>query len=233
MGAFHFVAVNQHNKSIEEGEGKPIKPIIGITLNVCKNHLDRSHRDDGHQIVLIAKNKRLSQPCKTDIHCPHQRVLLRASRRSRYNSQLQDDLMVLTGIFMGGALEVLNVGAQQAEESYFGGKGILDPICISSLCVTIRRMRHESIRPWLKWRKHNVKIIATNSCYYLKKEEANAHDILLCVKEGEKQSTPIGRGQVIARTSNQEYYFKSPQQMSELFSDLPEAIHNIKKSSKK
>ena len=29
MGAFHFVkAVNQHNKSIEEGEGKPIKPII-------------------------------------------------------------------------------------------------------------------------------------------------------------------------------------------------------------
>jgi len=59
MGAFHFVkAVNQHNKSLEEGEGKPIKPIIGITLNVCKNHLDRSHRDDGHQIVLIAKNKK-------------------------------------------------------------------------------------------------------------------------------------------------------------------------------
>ena len=58
MGAFHFVkAVNQHNQSLEEGTGNPIKPIIGITLNVCANHLDRSHRDDGYQIVLIAKNK--------------------------------------------------------------------------------------------------------------------------------------------------------------------------------
>ena len=89
-------------------------------------------------------------------------------------------------------------------------------------------MRHESIRPWLKWRKRHVKIIATNSCYYLKKEEANAHDILLCVKEGEKQSTPIGRGRGYRHgLPNQEYYFKSPQLMSELFSDIPEAIHNI------
>ena len=57
MGAFHFVkAVNKHNKSLEGGMGNPIKPIIGITLNVCANHLDRSYRDDGFQIVLIAKN---------------------------------------------------------------------------------------------------------------------------------------------------------------------------------
>ena len=62
----------------------------------------------------------------------------------------------------------------------------------------------------------------------LKKEEANAHDILLCVKDGEKQSTPIGRGRGYRYgLPNQEYYFKSPQEMTQLFSDIPEAIHNI------
>ncbi len=43
-------------------------------------------------------------------------------------------------------------------------------------------------------KKHNVKLIATNNTYYVDKEDANAHDILLCVKDGEKQATPIGRG---------------------------------------
>jgi DNA polymerase-3 subunit alpha len=42
--------------------------------------------------------------------------------------------------------------------------------------------------------KHEVKLIASNNTYYLNKEDANAHDILLCVKDGEKQATPIGRG---------------------------------------
>ena len=43
-------------------------------------------------------------------------------------------------------------------------------------------------------KKHNIKIVASNSTKYIKKEDANAHDILLCVKDGEKQSTPIGKG---------------------------------------
>jgi DNA polymerase-3 subunit alpha len=42
-------------------------------------------------------------------------------------------------------------------------------------------------------KKHEVKLIASNNTYYLNKEDANAHDILLCVK-WRKQATPIGRG---------------------------------------
>src|SRR5699024_7125802 len=58
-------------------------------------------------------------------------------------------------------------------------------------------------------------------------EDANAHDILLCVKDGEKQSTPIGRGRGYRYgLPNQEYYFKSPEEMKTLFKDLPQAIIN-------
>jgi len=77
-------------------------------------------------------------------------------------------------------------------------------------------------------KKHDVKIIASNNTYYIEKEDANAHDILLCVKDGEKQATPIGRGRGYRYgLPNQEYYFKSQSEMKSIFKDLPEAISNI------
>ncbi|MFP5471899.1 MAG: DNA polymerase III subunit alpha, partial [Bacteroidia bacterium] len=75
--------------------------------------------------------------------------------------------------------------------------------------------------------KYGVKIIASNNTYYIDKADAQAHDILLCVKDGEKKSTPIGKGRGFRYGfPNSEFYFKSPQEMKELFNDLPEAIAN-------
>ena len=51
------------------------------------------------------------------------------------------------------------------------------------------------------------------------------------VKEGEKQATPIGRGRGFRYGfPNQEYYFKSQEEMKRLFQDLPDAILNIELS---
>ena len=50
----------------------------------------------------------------------------------------------------------------------------------------------------------------------------------MCVKDGEKQATPIGKGRGYRYgLPNDEYYFKSSQEMKTLFADLPEAIINI------
>ena len=62
----------------------------------------------------------------------------------------------------------------------------------------------------------------------MNKEDANAHDILLCVKEGEKQATPKGKGRGYRYgLPNDEYYFKTSDEMKALFADIPEAISNI------
>ena len=54
MASFHFVsAVLNHNKSA----ATPIKPIIGCEFNVCENHTNKSQKDNGYQVVLLAKNK--------------------------------------------------------------------------------------------------------------------------------------------------------------------------------
>ena len=83
-------------------------------------------------------------------------------------------------------------------------------------------------------KKHGVKLVACNNTYYINKEDANAHDILLCVKDGEKQATPIGRGRGYRYgLPNQEYYFKSQDEMKLLFKDLPEAIATISEITEK
>ena len=70
-------------------------------------------------------------------------------------------------------------------------------------------------------KKHQIKTIATNNTYYINQEEANAHDILLCLKDGEKQNTPIGKGRGFRYgLNNKDYYFKTSDEMKALFSDF-------------
>lgn len=85
-------------------------------------------------------------------------------------------------------------------------------------------------------KKYKVPIIASNDSHYLDREDANAHDILLCLNTGEKQSTPAAKDFAdddAARTKNtrfafynDEFYFKKTDEMLELFEDIPEAIAN-------
>ena len=84
-------------------------------------------------------------------------------------------------------------------------------------------------------RKYNVKIIASNDSHYVDQEDWNAHDILLCINTGDKQSTPkskdfddekgIPKGSRFA-FFNDQFYFKNTNEMMSLFNDLPEALDN-------
>ena len=84
-------------------------------------------------------------------------------------------------------------------------------------------------------KKFKVPVIATNDSHYINEDDANAHDILLCINTGEKQATPgfddfvNDELQIKNRRfkfPNNEFYFKTQDQMKALFSDLPESIDN-------
>lgn len=84
-------------------------------------------------------------------------------------------------------------------------------------------------------KKYNVKIIASNDSHYVDQQDSNAHDILLCINTGEKQSTPSMKEFADDDAStkgrrfafyNDQFYFKKTEEMQHLFSDLPEAIDN-------
>ena len=142
----------------------------------------------------------------------------------------KEDLIVLTGNLYGEVpSKILNVGERQAEEALLWWKDKFG----ADLYVEFMRHNQEDenrVNPVLisLAKKHAVKLVATNNTYYINQEDANAHDILLCVKDGEKQATPIGRGRGYRYgLPNQEYYFKSSQEMKSIFKDVPEAIVNI------
>lgn len=80
-------------------------------------------------------------------------------------------------------------------------------------------------------RKYDVKIIATNDSHYVEQDDANAHDILLCINTGEFQSTPKATEEEGGKGfrfgfPNDEFYFKSTDEMAALFKDIPEALDN-------
>ena len=228
MAAFHFVStVLNHNK----GSENQLKPIVGVELNVCENHLDKTQKDNGYQVVLLAKNKngyhnlaKMSSIAFVDGFYYVPRV------DKKIIKKYKDDVIVLTGNLYGEVpSKILNVGENQAEEALLWWKNEFQDD------LYIELMRHnqqdENIvnETLLKFsKKHNIKVVATNNTFYLNKEDANAHDILLCVKDGEKQATPKGKGRGYRYgLPNEEYYFKSTDEMKQLFSDLPEAISNI------
>jgi DNA polymerase-3 subunit alpha len=66
-----------------------------------------------------------------------------------------------------------------------------------------------------------IPLVATNDCHYLRRKDAEAHEILLCIQTGKTIEDP-GR----MRFQTDEFYFKSPEEMEEQFRYCPEALEN-------
>jgi len=70
-------------------------------------------------------------------------------------------------------------------------------------------------------RRLGLPLVATNDCHYLKQENAEAHEVLLCIQTG-KTIEDSDR----MRFGTDQFYFRSPDEMKRLFSYCPEAIEN-------
>jgi len=228
MGAFHFVnQIFNHNKKSE----KPITPIVGCEFQVCENHRDKSFKDLGYQIVFLAKNKKGYHNLAKMASLAYTDGFYYVPRIDRkIVEQFKEDLIVLSGNLYGEIPgKLLNMGENQAEEALIWWK---DQFGDDFYLELMRHGQEDEDRVNASLiqlaHKHGVKLVATNNTYYVNKEDAHAHDILLCVKDGEKLSTPKGRGRGYRfGLPNEEYYFKSADEMKALFADIPEAILNI------
>ncbi|HYA32030.1 MAG TPA: DNA polymerase III subunit alpha [Thermodesulfovibrionales bacterium] len=68
-------------------------------------------------------------------------------------------------------------------------------------------------------RELHIGVVATNDCHYLRKEDARAHDILLCIQTG-KTVSDVNR----MRFESQEFYVKTADEMKRAFAEIPEAV---------
>ncbi|MBT8218240.1 MAG: DNA polymerase III subunit alpha [Bacteroidia bacterium] len=235
FGAFKFVA---------EAKKRKIKPIIGCEFYIVEDRHKKSFKksagesDKRYHQLLLAKNEQgyrnLSKLCSLGF------IEGLYSKWPRIDKELllqYHEGIIATSCCLGAMVPsfIVQKGEEAAEKELkwwldvFGEDYYIELQRHQIPKIDDSNMSQEDVNQVLiKFaRKHGVKVIATNDSHYVDRDDANAHDILLCVNQGELQTTPIGRGRGYRfgfPVDNTEFFFKTKQEMSSLFSDIPEAL---------
>ena len=251
MGAFKFVrAVHTANSAklaeIEKLKKEkpdtqipnyePLIPIVGCEVYVSENYTQtkftKDNPDRRFTQLLIAKNKsgykNLSKISSIGYQIGYYAGYPRVGKE--VIAEHKENLIALTGSLSGEIPNlILNVGEKQAEEAFAWWHNLFgDDFYVELIRHGLPEEEHVN-QVLIKFAKeYGVKILAQNDTFYIKQTDSEAHDILLCVRDGEKKDTPIGRGRGTRfGFPNNEFYFKSQDQMRSIFHDIPEAIENL------
>lgn len=226
FGVFEFVS--QANK-------KNIKPIIGCEFYIVENRhqkqFTQNQKDKRFHQLLLAKDeegyRNLTKLCSLGF------VEGMYSKWPRIDKELilkYHKGLIATTCCIGAEVpqSILHEDPAEAEKKF---KWWLD---LFGEDYYIELQRHaldeqEKINQVLMGyaKKYQVKMIATNDSHYIDQEDATAHDILLCINTGDVRSTPKGDGKGYRfGFPNDQFYFKTPDEMAKTFQDVPEAIEN-------
>ena len=241
FGAFKFVAEASKHNTKEHPD--TIKPIVGCEFYVVENrHKQQFTKDDRDQRfhqLLLAKNaegyKNLVKLCSLGyiegLYGKYPRI--DKELVLKYHKGL-----IATTCCLGALVPrtILRKGEAEGEKEF---KWWLD-LFGEDYYIELQRHdipeQHKVNEVLLRWAvKYGVKVIASNDSHYTDRDDYNAHDILLCINTGEKQATPtmkefsdddaFTKGKRFA-FYNDQFYFKTTDEMSALFADVPEAIDN-------
>ena len=211
-----------------------IKPIIGCEVYVApRSRFQKEPNIDNryNHLILLAKNidgyKNLSKLVSigfTEGYYYKPRIDLEVLEKYHEN------LICLSGCLAGSISQaILNGNMDKAEEianwyknifaeDYYleiQNNGIHEQVLVNSKIVQLAR-------------KLNIPLAATNDAHYLKKEDAYNHEVLLCIQTGKKINDTDRM-----RFETDELYVKSPDEMAEYFSGVPDAIENTVKIAEK
>ena len=241
FGAFEFVKEAYKHKN-DDGSLK-VKPIVGcefyITTDRTRKNFSKEEKDPRHHQILLAKNdigyKNLVKLTSLGY------IEGMYSKYPRIDKQLihkHHEGLIATTCCLGALVPqtILKKGEAEGENEFKWWLNIFQEDYYIELQRHGMAEQDKVNAVLVKFaKKYNVKIIASNDSHYVEQEDFNAHDILLCINTGEKQSTPSSRDftddDVSAKNKrfafpNDQFFFKTGKQMSEVFHDLPEAIDN-------
>ncbi len=250
FGVFDFVAEAWKKKKVvgKTPEGKDIeepevKPIVGCEFYLVENRHKRQFSKDDKDVryhqLMLAKNevgyKNLVKLCSLGyiegLYGKYPRI------DKELILQYHEGLIATTCCLAAEVPRaILRKGEAEAEKVF---KWWLD---LFGEDYYVEMQRHdipEQVKVnevLLKFaQKYNVPIIASNDSHYVDQQDANAHDILLCINTGAKQSDPkykeMGDDEVPVKDArfafyNDKFYFKTGEEMTNLFADIPQAIDN-------
>ena len=213
-----------------------LKPIIGCETYVARRSIEEnSTKDDrsGDHLILLAKNITGYRNLVKLISLSWTKGFYYRPRIDKTLLRQYSEGLIATSACIGGEIPtaILNNDMDSAEEvisgfvEIFGDDFYLevqrhktgDPFFDNDTLARQNRV----FKAYLELsKKFGIKIIATNDVHFLNAGDAEAHDRLICLNTGKELDDPDR-----LRYTQQEY-FKTEEEMRELFADFPEAVDN-------
>ncbi|MCQ2960291.1 MAG: DNA polymerase III subunit alpha [Bacteroidales bacterium] len=216
----------------------PFKPIIGIETYCAHENFEdelkpghKKHR--GWHLILLAKNKKgYHNLCKLSS--------IAFIEGFHYNARINHELLekyhegiICSSACLGGEIsqKIMNGDVEGAEKAVVWFKNLFGEDYYLELqrhqtdkpnADTSTFERQEEVNKVLieLARKHNIKIIATNDVHFVEEEHGEAHDRLICLSTNKDFNDPNRM-----HYTKQEW-LKTPEEMAEIFKDIPEALEN-------
>ena len=235
LGMKH-VAITDHGSMYgcvdfyKEAKKAGIKPIIGCEIYVAAKDMHIKNQDPEnttHHLVLLVKNETGYENLM--------KIVSEASLSGFYYKPRVDHaflekhsegLICLSACLGGEVQEFFNLGmpdrAKEAAKFYHGLFG--EDYYLELQDHGLEEQRKVNKLNIALAKELGIPLVCTNDVHYLKKEDARAHDILLCIQTG-KTVEEENR----MRYPSDEFYLKSYEEMEDLFSHVPEALENTVK----
>ncbi len=205
-----------------------IKPILGCELYVAPRSLnDRVAKvdDNPYHIVLLAENNVGYQNLMNLVSIAHLKGFYYKPRVDLETlTQYSQGLIGMTACMSGQIPRLLLENRfTEAKELVFSYKKIFGPenffLEIQYQQLADQRNLNRNLAELAT--ETGTPLVATNDVHYLNREDAQVHDVLLCIQTG-KTVNETNR----MKFPTSEFYFKNQQEMAELFPEYPEALNN-------
>lgn len=228
------VAVTDHGnmfgslKFYMEAKKEGIKPIIGCETYVAgRGRHRRDPNDARYHLILLAQNYTGYQNLNKLVSLANLEGFYYKPRVDMELLEKYNEGLIALSACLAGQLPRLIMAGQQEEAvkaakkyaEIFDGRFYLE---IQKNFLPEQEIVNQSLIQMSK--DLGLPLVATNDCHYLTRKDAEAHDVLLCIQTGK-----FVDDEKRLRFSSPDYYFKSPEEMYELFGDVPEALENTVK----
>ncbi len=220
-----FGAIDFYNTAMKKG----IKPIIGCETYIAKTSRhsrgENGYREPIYHLTLLVKDEQGYKNLIRLVSIAYQEGFYYKPRIDKeVLSKYSKGLVAMSGCLKGEVAALIVAGDEK--NAYAVAQNYRDLFGKDSFYLEL--MDH-GIKEQKLVNKAIIKIgkglgigvVATNDVHYLKKEMAHAHEVLLCLQTQTNLSD-----QNRMRMSTNEFYLKSPEEMKQLFSSVPEAITN-------
>ncbi|AUG58072.1 DNA polymerase III subunit alpha [Acetivibrio saccincola] len=222
-----YGVVDFYKEAVKNG----VKPVLGCEVYTARrSRFDKEaglDSEPGHMILLAKNNSGYKNLMKIVSIGFIEGFYYKPRIDMEVLEKYGEGLIALSGCLSGDIPRaLLNNNYERAKEIALKYKSIFgeDSFYLEIQSNGIEEQRIVNSQLVKLSRDTGIPLIATNDVHYLRRQDAKAHEILLCIQTG-KSINDEDR----MRFSTDDFYLKSPEEMAEEFKNIPEAISNTVK----